>query len=59
MKYAVEMTSCGMIYISGFMKIGTGVQAILWFYLRNLRCNVGIIDGWDLRIKPLRWAQVP
>jgi hypothetical protein len=43
------MTSGGMIYIPGFMKIGIGVQAILRFYLRNLRCfNVGITDGMDL-----------
>jgi hypothetical protein len=35
MKYAVEMASCGMIYVPSFMKIGTGVQAILRFYLSN------------------------
>jgi hypothetical protein len=46
MKYAVKMTSCGMIH---FMKIGTGVQAILGFCLRNLRVSdVGITDGRDL-----------
>jgi hypothetical protein len=34
---------------TGFMKIGTGAQAILRFYLRNLRdCNVGITGGRDL-----------
>jgi hypothetical protein len=49
MKYAVEMASCGMIYIPSFRKIGTGIQAILRFCLRNLRsCNVGISDGKDL-----------
>jgi hypothetical protein len=59
MMYTVEMTSCGMIYLSSFMKIGTGVQAILRFCLRNLRgCNVGITDGKYLRSMPLRWAQV-
>jgi hypothetical protein len=48
------------VYISTFMKIGTGVQAILRFSLRNLRgCNVGITDGRDIRITPLRWAHVP
>jgi hypothetical protein len=26
--YAIEMASCGMIYLTSFMKIGTGVQAI-------------------------------
>jgi hypothetical protein len=35
-----------MIYITSFMNIGTGVQAILMFCLGNLRsCNVGITDG--------------
>jgi hypothetical protein len=59
MKYIVEMASCGMIYKPGFMKTGPGVQAILRFFLRNLRdCNVGIADGRDLGITPLRWAQV-
>jgi hypothetical protein len=49
MMHAIEMGSGGMIYIQRFMKIGTGVQAILRFYLRNLRgCNVGITDGKDL-----------
>jgi hypothetical protein len=46
MKYAIEMPSCGMIYIPSFMHIGTGVQAILTFRLRNLRgSNVDITDG--------------
>jgi hypothetical protein len=49
MKYAVEMTLCGMMCITHFMKIGTGVQAILRFSFRNLRgCNVGITDGRGL-----------
>jgi hypothetical protein len=44
--YAIDMASGGMIYIQSFMKIGTGVEAILRFCLRNLRgCNVGITDG--------------
>jgi hypothetical protein len=43
------MNSDAMIYIPSFMKIGTGVQAILKFFLNNLRdCNVGIIDWKDL-----------
>jgi hypothetical protein len=59
MKYAVEMASCGVIYVASFMKIGTGVQAILRFCLRYFRgCNVGITDG-DFLIMPLRWAQAP
>jgi hypothetical protein len=46
MKYDVEMTSCGMIYILSFMKIGTGVEAILRFCLRNFRgCDVDNTDG--------------
>jgi hypothetical protein len=49
MMYAVEMASCGMIYLPSFMKIGTGVQAKLTFRLRNFRgCYVGITDGRDL-----------
>jgi hypothetical protein len=45
MTYAIEMASCGMIYTPSFMKIGTGVQAILRFCLSNLRgCEVGITE---------------
>jgi hypothetical protein len=59
MKYAIEMASCSMIYIPCFMKIGIGIQAILRFYLSNLRgCNDCITDRKDLRSKPLRWAQL-
>jgi hypothetical protein len=37
------------IYIPSFMKIDTGVHAILMFRLRNLRgCTVGITDRKDL-----------
>jgi hypothetical protein len=58
--YAVEMASCGMIYLPSFMKIGTGVQAILRFCLRYLRgCIVGISDGRGVIITPLRRAQLP
>jgi hypothetical protein len=47
--YTVEMASCGMIYLPSFVKIGTGVQAILRSCLRNLRgCDVGITDGRDV-----------
>jgi hypothetical protein len=59
MLYPAEMASCGMIYLRSFMKIGTGVQEILRFCLRSLRgCNVDIIDGRELLVTPLRWAQV-
>jgi hypothetical protein len=55
MIYAVEMPSCGMIYVLSFMKIGTGVQAILKFCLGNLKsCSVVIIGGRNLRNMPLR-----
>jgi hypothetical protein len=37
MKYVVEMALCGMISIQSFMKIDSGVQEILRFYLRNVR----------------------
>jgi hypothetical protein len=42
MKYATEMTSGGMIYVSSLMKIS----------LKG--CSVGTIDG----NMPLRWPQV-
>jgi hypothetical protein len=49
MKYSVVMTLFGMIYLPSFLKIGKVVQAILRFFLRNLRgCNVGITDDRDL-----------
>jgi hypothetical protein len=34
MMYAIEMASCGMIYLPSFVNIGTGVQAILRFCLK-------------------------
>jgi hypothetical protein len=50
MKHAVEMALSGVIYIPSFMKIGTGVQAILRLDLRNLRgYRVDITNGRDLR----------
>jgi hypothetical protein len=43
------MASFDIIYILSFMKIPTGVQAILMFCLRNLSgCNAGISDGGDI-----------
>jgi hypothetical protein len=45
MKCTVETDSGGMVCIPSFMKIGTGVQAILTFCFSNLMgCNVGITD---------------
>jgi hypothetical protein len=47
--HSVQMASCGIIHLPGFMKIGTGFQAILRFCFSNLKeCNVGISDGRDL-----------
>jgi hypothetical protein len=44
----IEMASDGMIYLKSFMKIGTGVEAILRFCLSNLKgCNVSVTDGRD------------
>jgi hypothetical protein len=49
MKCAVETSSGGMIYIPLFIKIGTGVQAILRFCIRNLKgYNVGITHEENL-----------
>jgi hypothetical protein len=49
MKYAVEMTSGGIIYITRFMMTGLGIKAILIYYLNSLRGrNVGNIYGRDL-----------
>jgi hypothetical protein len=57
--YAIEMPSCGMIFLQSFTKIGTGIQAILRFCFSNLNgYNIGIIDGKELWSAPLRWAQV-
>jgi hypothetical protein len=47
MMYATDMATGGIL--TKFLKIGTGVQAILRFCLRNLRgCNVGISEVKDL-----------
>jgi hypothetical protein len=59
MKNAVDMDSGGKIFVSSFMKIGTGVQAISRIFLKDLRdCNIVITDERDLRITPCRWSQV-
>jgi hypothetical protein len=48
-KHAIGLASSGMILISSFMKIGTGIQEILRYCLGNLRgCNVGNTDGKGL-----------
>jgi hypothetical protein len=54
MKYAVEITSCSFIYLPSFMKIGTGVQAILRFASEILEAVMLVItDGRDFLIAPL------
>jgi hypothetical protein len=49
MKYIAEMASGGMLYTPCLMTIGSGIQVILRFCLRNMRgYNVGITDGRDV-----------
>jgi hypothetical protein len=33
MMYSIGMASCGMIFLSSFMKIGAGIQAISIFFI--------------------------
>jgi hypothetical protein len=43
------MASYGTIYIPSFMRISTGVQAILRFCLRKMNgFNIGVTDERDL-----------
>jgi hypothetical protein len=35
MKYAVEMGSFAMIHIPSFMKIGSGIQKLIWRIYRH------------------------
>jgi hypothetical protein len=46
-KYITE-TASGGICISTFLKIGTGVHAILFCFRISRWCNVGISEGRDL-----------
>jgi hypothetical protein len=56
MMYTVQMGSNGMTYITSFMEIGTGVQAVLRSYPSNLKgCNAGNTDRRDLLCTPLKW----
>jgi hypothetical protein len=56
MVHAFEIDSYDMMYKPSYMKTSGGVQTIAKFCLRNLKgCNVGITDGRDLLIMPLRW----
>jgi hypothetical protein len=49
MMYAVEMPSCGIIFLQSSPKIGKDVEGILRFCLSSLKgCDVGISDGRDL-----------
>jgi hypothetical protein len=36
MKYAVEMGSCAMIYISSFIRIGSGIQKLMRGYTDSM-----------------------
>jgi hypothetical protein len=43
MKYAVEIASCSMIYLTSFMNICAGVRALLRFCLRNLKAEMLVL----------------
>jgi hypothetical protein len=59
MRYIADVALDDILYIPIFMKIGTGVQVILRFYLRNLKgCNVGITHGTDICSAPLKRIKV-
>jgi hypothetical protein len=59
MEYSIEIALYGMINILRFMKIGTAIQALLRFSLRNVRgYNVGTTHG-NLPLTPSRWGHVP
>jgi hypothetical protein len=42
--YTDEMASYGMIYLPSFMKIGTGVRAILRGFPQNLRAGIFVLS---------------
>jgi hypothetical protein len=45
----LQMALYGTIYVSRFVKIATGVRAILKFCINSFGdCNIGITDGKDL-----------
>jgi hypothetical protein len=49
---AVEVASGSTIHLVSFMKIGTGVRAILGFCIRNLNvCNASITDCRNLELR--------
>jgi hypothetical protein len=49
MIYSTELALHDKIHFRSFMKIGTGVQAILRFCINNFKCcNVGINDLKEL-----------
>jgi hypothetical protein len=55
MMYAVEVASCGMIYLPSSMRSGKGIQAILRFCISNLNgYNIGITVGRELWCTPLK-----
>jgi hypothetical protein len=49
MTYAIEMASCGMMYIPSFMRNGAGVQSVFRFWPSNLNGgNISVTDARDL-----------
>jgi hypothetical protein len=49
MSFGIEMSTGGMMLISNFMVVCSGIQVILRFCHNNLRgCNVGITDDMNL-----------
>lgn len=47
----LKMALCSIICLPNFMKVGTGVQAILRFCFSNFRdCIIGNTDGMNLSI---------
>jgi hypothetical protein len=60
MKYAIEMTSGGMIYKPRFLTIGPGIIVIFRLLPQQFgRLQYWITDERDLRSTTLRWSQVP
>jgi hypothetical protein len=53
MKFSVEINPCGVIYITGFMTIGIGVQAILslCFSMVRMRGFMTICTGVEAIIR--------
>jgi hypothetical protein len=63
--HSFSIVTCVFVYRTTAVSSGSPIQASCHIYpfsmlLGNFKgCNVGITDGGDLRIMPLRWAQMP